>query len=558
MLRISNLQLPFDHSEADLKEAIVAFLGVPDSDLHEYTVFRRSTDARKRNKVFFLYLIDVDVANEDVLLSNPALKPSPDTNYAFVTPRFEDDSSLPGLIDQGLKLASGTTPRPVVIGLGPCGMYAGLLLAQMGLRPLVIERGKKARARSKDVFKFWRKNEFNAKSNVQFGEGGAGTFSDGKLTTRIKNENNRVRKVLEEMARAGAPEEVLHLAKPHIGTYKLIRVVRNLRAEIVRLGGEVRFETQMTDVEIEDGALRGIVLDMGEHVDTNHLVLAIGHSARDTFEMLYDKGVHFEPKPFSVGARIEHPQDVIDKAQYGTCAGHPALGAADYTLTHKCNSGRSAYSFCMCPGGQVVAAMSEEGYVVTNGMSYYSRDEANANSALVVDVRPKDFNDEHPLAGVSFQRYWEEQAFKAGGENYFAPVQRLEDFMKQRPSTHIGDVLPSYQPGVTPTDLSPCLPGYVVDSMREAIPAFDRKLRGYAMPDAILSGVETRSSSPVRISRDYSFQSVNLKGLYPAGEGAGYAGGIMSAAVDGIKVAEAIAQDLLQEGVHDGAVAQKA
>lgn len=558
MLRISNLQLPFDHSEADLKEAILAFLGVPESDLREYVVFRRSTDARKRDMVYFLYLIDVEVANEDALLSNPQLKPSPDTDYAFLTPRHEDDTKLPELSEAGLKLLSGTKPRPVVIGLGPCGMYAGLLLAQMGLRPLVIERGKKARARSKDVFKFWRKNEFNAKSNVQFGEGGAGTFSDGKLTTRIKNENNRVRKVLEEMAKAGAPEEVLYLAKPHIGTYKLIRVVRNLRAEIVRLGGEVRFETQMTDVEIEDGALRGIVLDNGEHVDTNHLVLAIGHSARDTFEMLHDKGVYFEPKPFSVGARIEHPQDVIDKAQYGKFAGHPTLGAADYTLTHKCKSGRSAYSFCMCPGGQVVAATSEEGHVVTNGMSYYSRDEANANSALVVDVRPKDFNDDHPLAGVSFQRYWEEQAFKAGGENYFAPVQRLEDFMKQRPSTHIGDVLPSYQPGVTPTDLSPCLPGYVVDSMREAIPAFDRKLRGYALPDAILSGVETRSSSPVRISRDHSFQSVNLKGLYPAGEGAGYAGGIMSAAVDGIKVAEAIAQDLLKEGIDDGAIAQEA
>lgn len=548
MLRISNLKLPFDHSETDLKEAILSVLDVPEAELAKYTVFRRSTDARKRDMIFFLYLIDVEVANEEALLSNPNLRTSPDTDYAFVVPRVEDESQLP----------EAPALRPVVIGLGPCGMFAALLLAQMGMRPLVIERGKKARARSKDVFDFWRKNVFNPKSNVQFGEGGAGTFSDGKLTTRIKNENNRVRKVLEEMAKAGAPEEVLYLAKPHIGTYKLITVVRNLRAEIVRLGGEVRFETQMTDVKIEDGALRGIVLDTGEQIDTNHLVLAIGHSARDTFEMLHDKGVYFEQKPFAVGARIEHPQDLIDKAQYGKFAGHETLGAADYTLSHKCNSGRSAYSFCMCPGGQVVAATSEEGHVVTNGMSYYSRDEANANSALVVDVRPKDFNDDHPLAGVSFQRYWEEKAFQAGGENYFAPVQRVEDFLAQRPSTAMGEVIPSYQPGVTPADISSCLPGYVIDSMREAIPAFDRKLRGYNMPDAILTGVETRSSSPVRISRNPALESVKVKGLYPAGEGAGYAGGIMSAAVDGIKVAEAIAQDLLQQGNDHGSIAQEA
>lgn len=552
MLRIANLKLPFDHSESDLKEAIRAFLGVDEAQLLDYTVFRRSTDARKRDMIYFLYLIDVEVADEAALLSNPQLNTTPDTRYAFVMPQVTDEAQVPELREGSLQLPTGTPPRPVVIGLGPCGMFAALLLAQMGMRPLVIERGKKARARSKDVFKFWRKNEFDTKSNVQFGEGGAGTFSDGKLTTRIKNENNRVRKVLEELAKAGAPEEVLYLAKPHIGTYKLIRVVRNLRAEITRLGGEVRFETQMTDVKIEDGALRGITLDTGEQIDTHHLVLAIGHSARDTFEMLYDRGVSFEQKAFSVGARIEHPQELVDQAQYGKFAGHAALGAADYTLSHKCKSGRSAYSFCMCPGGQVVAANSEEGQVVTNGMSYYSRDEANANSALVVDVRPKDFNDDHPLAGVSFQRYWEEKAFQVGGENYFAPVQRVEDFLKQRPSTALGEVIPSYQPGVTPTDLSPCLPGYVVDSMREAIPAFDRELRGYALPDAVLTGVETRSSSPVRIGRTHALESLRVKGLYPAGEGAGYAGGIMSAAVDGIKVAEAVAKDLQQQGTDDG------
>jgi uncharacterized FAD-dependent dehydrogenase len=414
----------------------------------------------------------------------------------------------------------------------------------MGMRPIIIERGKKARARSKDVFDFWRKNNFSPDSNVQFGEGGAGTFSDGKLTTRIKNENNRVRKVLEELAKAGAPDEILHLAKPHIGTYKLIKVVRSLRAEITRLGGEVRFETQVTGLHIEDNTLHGIMLDNGEQIDTAHLVVAIGHSARDTFQMLYDRGVQFDPKPFSIGVRIEHPQHLIDRAQYGTHAGNPLLGAADYSLVHHAKTGRTAYSFCMCPGGQVVAATSEPGCVVSNGMSYYSRDEANANSALAVDITPDDFPGDHPLAGVEFQRLWEKKAYRAGGENFHAPIQRLEDFLKQRPSRSIGEVLPSYQPGTTPSDLALCLPGFILDTMREAIPVFDRKLQGYAHPDAILTGVETRTSSPVRITRGRDFQSLTTKGLYPAGEGAGYAGGIMSAAVDGIKVAEAVAENM--------------
>ncbi|MBN4046895.1 hypothetical protein JYT90_01100, partial [bacterium AH-315-P07] len=374
--------------------------------------------------------------------------------------------------------------------------------------------------------------------------GGAGTFSDGKLTTRIKNENNRVRKVLEELVKAGAPEEILYLGKPHIGTYKLIKVVRSLRAEITRLEGEVHFETRVTDVHIENGQLHGIMLDNGDQIDTNHLVVAIGHSARDTFQMLYDKGVKFEAKPFSIGARIEHPQDLINRAQYGKHAGHSALGAADYSLVHHAKTGRTAYSFCMCPGGQVVAAASEPGHVVSNGMSYYSRDEANANSALAVDITPADFPDAHPLAGVAFQRYWEEQAFHAGGDNFHAPVQRLEDFLEKRPSKNIGDVIPSYQPGTTPTDLAQCLPEFILETMRESIPIFDRKLRGYSHPDAVLTGVETRTSSPVRITRGRDFQSLTTKGLYPAGEGAGYAGGIMSAAVDGIKVAEAVAENL--------------
>ncbi|MFP6597020.1 MAG: hypothetical protein VCC01_06150 [Candidatus Hydrogenedentota bacterium] len=544
MLRISNLKLPFDHDKSDLKRAILEHLGIGDTDLKSYAIARKSTDARKRDQVFFLYQIDVEVVEETPLLDLSYVKPTPDTNYAFTSPPAEHEDDLPQLKNDRLDLRTSTPRRPVVVGFGPCGMFAGLLLAQMGMRPLIIERGKKARARSKDVFDFWRKNEFNTDSNVQFGEGGAGTFSDGKLTTRIKNENNRVRKVLEELAKAGAPEEILYLAKPHIGTYKLIKVVRSLRSEITRLGGEVLFETQVIDIHIEDGALQGIMLNNGAQIDTNHLVVAIGHSARDTFQMLYDRGIHLDAKPFSIGARIEHPQHLIDRAQYGQHAANPILGAADYSLVHHSKSGRSAYSFCMCPGGQVVAAASEPGCVVSNGMSYYSRDEANANSALAVDITPADFPGDHPLAGVEFQRQWEEEAYRAGGENFHAPVQRLEDFLKQRPSKTVGEVTPSYQPGTTPSDLALCLPGFILNTMREAISVFDRKLRGYAHPDAVLTGVETRTSSPVRITRGRDFQSISTKGLYPAGEGAGYAGGIMSAAVDGIKVAEAIAENL--------------
>lgn len=544
MLRISNIKLPFDHEDSAIGRAITQHLGIEDGELNSYSLVRKSTDARKRDLVFFLYQVDVEVSDESRFMEIPNVSLTPDTEYRFTSPRIEREEDVPTLADNRLLLGKRTPHRPVIIGFGPCGMFAGLILAQMGMCPIVIERGKKARARSKDVFNFWRENVFDPNSNVQFGEGGAGTFSDGKLTTRIKNENNRVRKVLQELVRAGAPEEILYLGKPHIGTYKLIRVVRSLRAEITRLGGEIRFETQVSDVHIEDGRLYGIVLNDGDEIDTNHLIAAIGHSARDTFQMLYDRGVKFEAKPFSIGARIEHPQELIDRAQYGKDAGNPILGTADYSLVHHAKKGRTAYSFCMCPGGQVVAATSEEGRVVSNGMSYYSRNEANANSALAVDISPKDFSGDHPLAGVDFQRHWEEQAYQAGGENFFAPVQRVEDFLKQRPSKAIGDVIPSYQPGVTPTDLAKCLPGVIMDTMREAIPAFGRKLRGYDHPDAVLTGVETRTSSPVRIPRGRDFQSVSTLGLYPAGEGAGYAGGIMSAAVDGIKVAEAVTENL--------------
>lgn len=546
MIRVSDIKLPFDHEDEALRDALVERLAIPAADLIDFTIFRRSTDARKRVQVYFVYVVDATVRDESVCDTKHQVRATPDMEYPFVVA----ENTAPPLHDT-------QENRPVVVGLGPCGMFAALLLAQMGLRPIVIERGKKARSRAQDVFGFWRKNKFSPKSNVQFGEGGAGTFSDGKLTTRIKNENNRVRKVLLEMAKAGAPEEIRHLAKPHIGTYKLIRVVRALRAEIIRLGGEVRFETQVTDLQIEDGHLRGVVLDSGEHLSTNHLVIAIGHSARDTFEMLYRRGVHFEAKPFSIGARIEHPQSLINQSQFGDFAGDPRLGSADYKLVHHCSNGRGAYSFCMCPGGTVLGAASEEGGVVTNGMSYYSRGLPNANSALAIDISPADYGDDHPLAGVEYQRVWEEKAYAAGGSNYFAPVQRVEDFLAKRPSTEVGSVKPSYQPGVTPADLRDCLPDYITDSMREAIPAMDRKLRGYAMPDAILTGVETRTSSPVCIKRGYDFQSISVRGLYPAGEGAGYAGGIMSAAVDGIKVAEAVALSITGKESDRGSVPQE-
>jgi uncharacterized protein len=535
MIRLSNLVLPLDHSDADLLAAMASRLSVGVPAIEDFKVFRRNVDARKKANIRLNYTIDVTVQDEEGVLSksaqSPHLRPSPDTQYKLVT-KADPEKEY---------------PRPVVVGIGPCGMFAGLLLAQMGLRPIIIERGKKARARSKDVFHFWKTGELNERSNVQFGEGGAGTFSDGKLTTRIKDKNNRVRKVLEELAAAGAPDEILWIGKPHIGTYKLIRVVRTLRADIDRLGGETRFETQVTELLTEGEKVTGVKLDTGEIIESPAVVMAVGHSARDTFSMLHDVGVTMEQKPFAIGARIEHPQDLIDRAQFGDFAGHARVGKGDYKLVHHCKNGRTAYSFCMCPGGQVIAAASEPGRVVTNGMSYYSRDEANANSGLVVDVRPEDFGSDHPLAGVEFQRHWETLAYEAGGSNYHAPAQLLKDFIKGQASTELGSVVPSYTPGVTPCNLEECLPDYVITAMREAIGAFDRKLRGYALPDALLTGVETRSSSPIRMTRGASFESTSFQGLYPAGEGAGFAGGIMSAAVDGLKVAEAIGVKLVGE-----------
>jgi uncharacterized FAD-dependent dehydrogenase len=533
-MRLTELKLPLDHSEPELRSAIVKRLGIAPEDLAGYTIFRRSHDARKPSAIVFTYTLDLELKDENSVLArlrgDRNVQPTPDTSYRFV-------ARAP---------TSAPAPRPVVIGTGPCGLFAGLLLAQMGFRPLILERGKAVRERTQDTWGLWRKGKLDPESNVQFGEGGAGTFSDGKLYSQIKDPDHRGRKVLTEFVKAGAPAEILYVAKPHIGTFKLVSMVENMRAEIESLGGEIRFGSRVEDVEIDCGQVRAILLADGTRIAASHVVLAVGHSARDTFRMLQQRGVHIEAKPFSIGVRIEHPQSLIDRARLGRNAGNPLLGAADYKLVHHCENGRSAYSFCMCPGGTVVAATSEPGRVVTNGMSQYSRNERNANSALVVGVTPADFpgGDSDPLAGIAFQRHWESLAFEAGGGNYNAPAQRVGDFLAGRPSTTLGTVVPSYTPGVTPSDLTRCLPDYVVAALRESLPAFGREIAGFAMDDALLTGVETRTSSPIRITRGEDFQSLNTRGLFPAGEGAGYAGGILSAAVDGIKVAEAVALSL--------------
>jgi len=419
----------------------------------------------------------------------------------------------------------------------------------MGFRPIILERGKVVRERTKDTWALWRRNVLTPESNVQFGEGGAGTFSDGKLWSGIKDPQHLGRKVLTEFVEAGAPEEILFVAKPHIGTFRLVQMVESMRAKIEAMGGEYRFGTRVVDFVIETGLdgtrrMRGVVTEAGETIETDHVVLAIGHSSRDTFARLHERGVYVEAKPFSIGVRIEHPQSIIDRARFGDFAGNPILGAADYKIVHHAANGRGVYSFCMCPGGTVVAAASEPGRLVTNGMSQYSRAERNANAGIVVGITPEVDYPGHPLAGIDFQRKWEEAAFVAGGGTYAAPAQRVGDFLKGRPSTALGAVVPSYKPGVTPTDLALCLPDFAVSAMREALPAFGRQIRGFDMEDAVMTGVETRTSSPIRIRRDASFRSVNTLGLYPAGEGAGYAGGIFSAGVDGIRVAEAVGRDM--------------
>jgi hypothetical protein len=540
MLRLTDIRLPIDHADDALQLAILKRLQITPGELRGFTVARRGYDARKRNAILFVYSLDVDVTGEAVLLQRLCaerdIKPTPDTDYRFVAHAPDDFPDDP-------------KKRPVIIGTGPCGFMAGLLLAQMGFKPLILERGKAVRERTKDTWALWREHKLNPESNVQFGEGGAGTFSDGKLHTQIKDPRHLGVKVLREFVKAGAPEEILTLSKPHIGTFRLVSMVEKIRAEITALGGEFRFESRVDDIEIEAGQVRGVVLASGERIACDHLILAIGHSARDTFQMLHRRGVYIEAKPFSIGFRIEHPQSLIDQCRYGQFAGHADLGAADYKLVHHCKNGRSVYSFCMCPGGTVVAATSEEGCVVTNGMSQYSRAERNANSGIVVGITPEDFPDDDPLAGIALQRELEARAFELGGSNYDAPGQLVGDFLQGKPSTKLGSVHPSYTPGVHLTDLTTALPDYAIAALREALPAFERQIRGFAMHDALLTGVETRTSSPVRIKRNRDdYQSINTKGLYPAGEGAGYAGGILSAAVDGIEVAEAVALSMVEMG----------
>jgi uncharacterized FAD-dependent dehydrogenase len=589
MIRLTELRLPLEHSDAELRAAVVARLGVDAAALRELTVFRRGYDARKKAAIVFVYTVDCDVADEAEVLQrhagDPHVRPAPDTRYRFVAQAPPD-------------FAATGRPRPVVVGFGPCGIFAALVLAQMGLRPLVLERGRAVRERTHDTWALWRRGVLDPESNVQFGEGGAGTFSDGKLWSQISDPRHLTRKVIDEFIRAGAPEEIRYVAKPHIGTFRLVGVVERMRHEIERLGGEVRFGARVVDLRIEAGAVRGVVVERSparrvavplgeageareagapgearrEEIDAEHVVVAPGHSARDTFAMLHERAVHLEAKPFSIGFRIEHPQSLIDRARFGRNAGHPLLGAADYRLVHHARNGRAVYSFCMCPGGTVVAATSEPERVVTNGMSQYSRNERNANAGIVVGITPADYalpkspkttaarrlagdglglagDGVDALDGIAFQRLWESRAFELGGGGYRAPGQRVGDFLLGQASRAFGAVLPSYQPGVACVDLDAegraALPDYAIEAIREALPAFERQIPGFAMADAVLTGVETRTSAPLRVTRGRDRQGVNVRGLYPAGEGAGYAGGIMSAAVDGIETAEAVAVAML-------------
>ncbi len=518
MLRLIDLRLPLDHTPDALAAAIAARLG--ETPL-SWRIARRGYDARARGRVVLTYTIDAEVTDE----SAHAVPRSPDTAYRPVATAPADMKH-----------------RPIVIGTGPCGLFAALILAESGFRPIILDRGRAVRERTQDTWGLWRRGVLDPESNVQFGEGGAGTFSDGKLWSQVKDPLHHGRKVLTEFVQAGAPDEILYVSKPHIGTFRLVQVVEAMRRKIEALGGEYRFSSRVDDIDIADGAVRGVVMQTGERIAADHVVLAIGHSARDTFAMLHARTVAMEAKPLSIGVRIEHPQSLIDRARFGAAAGHPILGAADYRLVHHASNGRSVYSFCMCPGGTVVAAASEPGRLVTNGMSQYSRNERNANAGIVVGIDPaRDFPG-GPLAGIAFQRHWEEAAFAAGGGTWAAPAQRVEDFLAGRPSTTLGDIVPSYRPGVTPTDLALCLPDFAVVAMREALRAFDAEIPGFAMGDAVLTGVETRTSSPLRITRGADGQSINTRGLFPAGEGAGYAGGIMSAGMDGIRTAEAVAR----------------
>lgn len=537
MLRVTEIKLPLDHAPEAIKVALVKKLAINAADLVEYSIYKRGVDARKANAILLVYSLDVTVNGEAKVLAKlkkePHVKPAPDMAYKYVA-----------------KNTKSLTTRPVVVGFGPAGIFAALILAQSGFKPIVLERGKAVRARTKDTWDFWRKGVLNAESNVQFGEGGAGTFSDGKLYSQIKDPNFYGRKVMQEFVKAGAPEEIMYVSHPHIGTFRLVGMVEQMRKTIESLGGEIRFGCKVTDIEMSEtvdgkNQVQALILDDGERIMTNHVVLAVGHSARDTFEMIYGKGIYVEAKAFSVGFRIEHPQSLIDASRHGPNAQHPILGAADYKLVHHASNGRSVYSFCMCPGGTVVAAASEPNRVVTNGMSQYSRNERNANAGIVVGITPEEDFPGHPLAGMELQRKLESQAFLLGGSTYQAPGQLIGDFLNNTASNQFGAVLPSYTPGVHLTNLDSALPSFAIEAIREAIPIFAKQIKGFDLPDGILTGVETRTSSPIRIKRnDDNLQSINTLGLYPCGEGAGYAGGILSAGVDGIKVAEAVALNM--------------
>lgn len=567
MLRITEIKLPLTsatdkgHTEAEIRAAVIKKLAINAADLLEFAIFKRGVDARKASAILLVYSLDVKVNGEAKVLAklsrDPHVKPAPDTSYKFVIPApsplqvegVQLTSTLPSPF-KGEGQGGGKKHRPIVIGLGPAGLFAALILAQSGFKPIILERGKAVRERTKDTFNFWRKGELNPESNVQFGEGGAGTFSDGKLYSQIKDPKFYGRKVLQEFVKAGAPPEILYASHPHIGTFRLVGMVEEMRKMIESLGGEIRFQAKVDDIEIGVNSqghnqVQAVVLATGERIATNHLVLAVGHSARDTFEMIHKKGIYIEAKPFSIGFRIEHPQSLIDHARFGANAQHPILGAADYKLVHHASNGRSVYSFCMCPGGTVVASASEPGCMVTNGMSQYSRNERNANAGIVVGITPEvDFAGD-ALAGMELQRKWERQAYALGGSNYAAPGQLIGDFLANIPSTQFGEVTPSYTPGVHLTNLDSALPEFAISAIREAIPAFAKQIKGFDLHDGLLTGVETRTSSPIRIKRnDDDLQSINTQGLYPCGEGAGYAGGILSAGVDGIRVAEAVSLSL--------------
>jgi hypothetical protein len=546
MLRITEIKLPVENAQSlthqadEIKAALLKRLEIPESDLIHFDIFKRGVDARKSHAILYVYSLDVEVKNESKILAkfrkDAHIKPAPDTEYKYVTQNTSSDK-----------------PRPVVVGFGPAGIFAALILAQSGFKPIVLERGKAVRERTKDTWGLWRKSKLNPESNVQFGEGGAGTFSDGKLYSQIKDPKHYGRKVIQEFVKAGAPEEILYVSHPHIGTFRLVGMVEEMRNTIIALGGEIRFESRVEDIELSEDQMRqnqvqAVVLQTGERIATNHLVLAVGHSARDTFEMVYKRGIYIEAKPFSIGFRIEHPQSLIDRARYGKSYSEDLLtklGAADYKLVHHAKNGRSVYSFCMCPGGTVVAAASEPDRVVTNGMSQYSRNERNANAGIVVGITPEVDYPDNPLAGMELQRQLEGNAFVLGGSNYNAPGQLIGDFLANRPSTKFGGVTPSYTPGVHLTNLDTALPEFAITAIREAIPEFAKQIKDFDLADGVLTGVETRTSSPIRIKRDdETLQSINTKGLYPCGEGAGYAGGILSAGVDGIRVAEAVALSL--------------